>query len=85
MHKLMFSLNGELMRIKKDGHRKPLRLFKEMAEEFGVSSGLLKITILKNNGPKPVLNHTNASPGNKNTWYDPIEMRKWWASLKETK
>lgn len=65
--------------------RKPLRTFKEMAEEFGITEGLLKSRLQRSeNAPKPVLVHKNARRCS-NSWYNHAEMRRWWKSIQEPK
>jgi hypothetical protein len=58
---------------------KPLRSFRELAEDFGVSMGKLATELAKNPGPKPKLVHRRH--GRSDSWYDPSEMRAWWAKL----
>jgi hypothetical protein len=65
--------------------RTPLRTFREMAEEFGITEGLLKSRLQRlENAPKPVLVHKNVRRGS-NSWYDPTEMRRWWKSIQGPK
>lgn len=56
----------------------PLRTLVELAEEFCIPwrqlSGYL---IADPDAPKPVLN--NRSARKRATWFNPQEMRKWWA------
>jgi hypothetical protein len=65
--------------------RKPLRSFKEMAEEFGITEEILRGRLQHSeNAPKPVFVHKNARSCS-NRWYDPAEMRRWWKSIQEPK
>ncbi len=67
---------------KKHGEaRKPLRTFKELAQEFGLKRAVLTGYLSHHNGPKPIFNTNNCSA--RNSWYDPDEMRKWWKELQE--
>jgi hypothetical protein len=65
-------------------HRKPLRTFKEMAEEFGVSERALVVFLGTRGGPKPEIRSTGNCTVSR-TWYDPEEMRRWWKSIQEPK
>ena len=60
-------------------HHKPLRSTRELADEFGVSLPKLASELAKNPGPKPKL--VNRHGGRSDSWYDPAEMRAWWAKL----
>jgi hypothetical protein len=65
--------------------RAPLRTFIEMAEELGITEGLLKSNLGRSkDAPKPVLVSKNVRRGS-NSWYDPVEMRRWWKSIQELK
>lgn len=61
------------------GVRKPLRTLKEMAEEFGVVPQFLANRLRCHNGPKAELDNRNC--GCRAHWYEPDEMRRWWAAL----
>lgn len=61
---------------------KPLRTFKEMAEEFGVEKLDFMRLMNHQHAPKPVTMQGKRTAGTLNRWYDPDEMRKWWADLK---
>jgi hypothetical protein len=63
---------------------KPLRTFREMAEEFGVRESTLKGLLSTRNGPKPELT-SGSFRSVRNSWYDPAEMRRWWKSIQEPK
>jgi hypothetical protein len=65
-------------------HRKPLRTFKEMAEEFGVSERALAAYLGAKNGPRPEIRSTGNLSVSR-SWYDPAEMRRWWKSIQEPK
>lgn len=62
-------------RIRKEGSRKPLRTLKELAEEFGISKLQLAGLLSDQGNIKPVF-YRNGK-GNKNSWYDPIEVRRF--------
>ena len=70
-------------RVRSGGARKPLRSLRELAEEFGVPHKTLQAKLARCKGaPKPVYStgdHKTASQ--RNTWYDPQEVRAWWAAL----
>jgi hypothetical protein len=57
----------------------PCRSFNELAEEFGVSQNALAGYMSKFPGPAPRLTHKTDCA--RNSWYDPMEMRKWWKSV----
>ena len=58
---------------------RPLISFREAAEEFGVSLGVLRYAMREPGSPNAV---TVKGGGltSQNSWYDPEEMRKWWLS-----
>ncbi len=60
--------------------RKPLRTATELAEEFGVSVTALGGALTANGAPKPRLRNTSSARIHSNTWYDPEEVRRWWAA-----
>lgn len=62
--------------------RAPLRTLAEMAEEFGISVFALGQLLAKHDGPKAALD--NRSSRNRTSWYNPDEMRKWWAGRLDT-
>ena len=68
----------------KNHSHKPLRTFREMAEEFGVRESTLRGLLSRRNGPKPELTSVS-SRSVRNSWYDPAEMRRWWKSIQEPK
>ena len=73
---------GQFMqRIKKHGPRKPLRTLKELADEFGISAKSLQAVLARKKGaPKPIFSTGGGSGSTpQNTWYDPDEVRKWFA------
>jgi hypothetical protein len=51
---------------------KPLRTFKELAQEFGVTVRELSGAMSAKDAPAPMLKHHN------NRWYDPDIVRAWW-------
>ena len=58
----------------------PLRTFREIAEEFGVTDAQLRFELgNSDDAPKPKMRHRNSHTGN--TWYDPVEVRAWWRRL----
>lgn len=59
----------------------PKRTLQELAVEFGVSKVTLGRILASRDGPKPVLQHTNATV--RSTWYAPKPVRDWWAALPE--
>lgn len=63
--------------------RKPLRTFTEMAEEFGASRNVLGAALKDEGAPKPAFTHLGGGWKITNTWYEPIEMRKWWKARNE--
>ena len=63
---------GSFKRIE---NSKPLRSFKEMYEEFGVTRHCLTRLMCHEGAPKPKIKVPS------NTYYDPDEMRKWWKSI----
>ena len=76
---------GEFMqRIKKQGPRKPLRTLRELADEFDVPYKSLQGALCRSkDAPSPVFatgGQKSSTPSN--TWYDPDEVRKWWANRK---
>lgn len=66
-------------RIRNGGTRKPLRNLRELAEEFGVPHKTLQAKLARCKGaPKPIY---NTGSQQRNTWYDPQEVRSWWATI----
>lgn len=57
----------------------PKRSHKELAEEFGITPNQLNGLLVQYNGPKALLKHNSFS--GRNSWYDPVEMRKWYKGL----
>lgn len=62
--------------------RKPLRSFKELAEEFGVSCQTLAAYGRQHQLPAPKLSWRSTAVST-TKWYDPEEMRAWWKSVQE--
>lgn len=59
--------------------RPPLRSIKELAEELNVAHMALSRQMHADpEGPRPMY-RTGASGENRNTWYNPKEVRAWWA------
>ena len=57
--------------------RKPLRTFREFAEEFMVTEEKFRLALQEEGAPKPPLIHKNNNP-TRNSWYSIKEMRDWW-------
>jgi hypothetical protein len=57
---------------------RPLRTFKEMAEEFGVTTNALRTAMInsRHEPPKKLLHTSSLTCAN--SYYDPAEMRAWW-------
>lgn len=67
-------------RVRNGGARKPLKTITELADEIGIPARALSILMAKNNGPKPVFRTgVGSSTVSSKTWYDPQEVKKWWA------
>lgn len=60
--------------------RKPLRMFGEMATEFGLSSNELASHFSRATITPPLAQMRTK----KGFWFDPIEMRRWWKAHKES-
>lgn len=60
--------------------RKPLRNFKELCEELGEDSKVLRYKMSRADAPKPVLGKDR---GLQKTYYDPDVFRAWWKKVKE--
>lgn len=75
-----FSLGAHVKLTPFQPHRRiaPMRTLKEMANEFGVSMMTLRSQIANRNGPKGVARGNDST---RNHWYDPKDMRAWWASV----
>ena len=70
-------------RVRSGGARKPLRSLRELAEEFGVQHKTLQAKLARcKDAPRPIYStgHWKTS-SQRNTWYDPQEVRAWWAAL----
>ena len=77
-----FETSGQAFsRVRQNGPRKPLRTLAELADEFGVSWRTLNAMRLSHEGPNPILK--TGSQSKRATWFDPGEMRSWWASIQE--
>lgn len=70
-------------RVRNGGARKPLRNLRELAEEFGVSHKTLQVKLARcKDAPKPIYSTGNQKTASqRNTWYDPQEVRAWWAAM----
>lgn len=51
---------------------KPLRSFKELASDLGVSMAQLRGMMRNHNAPKPAMEYESGC------YYEPVEFRKWW-------
>jgi hypothetical protein len=71
---------AELRANKTEKPRTPLRMFSEMAEEFGLTSAQLvgHMNDSAHPAPKPVMRHGSNAARGRVTYYDPKEMRAWW-------
>ena len=61
--------------------RPPLRTFKELCEELGVSERTMSGALSRADAPKPVLNHSRSNRVHSNKWYDRAEFHRWWAAV----
>lgn len=75
-----FALTQEQRQRMGRGQGKPLRALRELADEFGVSVPKLSSELAKHPGPKPQIVHRHGGSCS-NSWYDPAEMRTWWAKI----
>ena len=67
--------------LRKDSKRRPLRMAKELAEEFGLNQGQLGKILAKDPlAPKPLIRTRGFGSRQGRTYYDPIEVRTWWAA-----
>lgn len=67
-------------RVRNGGARKPLRTIAELADELGMPARRLSALMAINNGPRPVFRTgVGSSSSSSKTWYDPQEVKKWWA------
>lgn len=76
--------SGETMaeffqRIRTGGGRKPLRSLKELADEFGIKPQSLKMQMQHDpDAPKPKYATGGTGTTQRNTWFEPEEVRRWW-------
>lgn len=77
-----FCLDATALATGDRARRKPLRTFKELAEEFGTTPNRLQIAMGRSSTPppKPALIHRGKAVSTTNSWYHPDEMRAWWAA-----
>lgn len=70
-------------RVRSGGARKPLRSLRELAEEFGVPHKTLQAKLARcKNAPQPIYSTGDQKTASqRNTWYDPQEVRRWWAAM----
>jgi hypothetical protein len=59
--------------------RKPLRSFKELADELGVTHQVLQGALRAADAPQPLLSKPSGKT-RRDTWYDPDQFRAWWRS-----
>jgi len=62
--------------------RKPLRTLREMADEFGITPKALARYIYLRGGPQSHMKTKRLDTSN--TWYEPGELRTWWAKQPES-
>jgi hypothetical protein len=73
------TLGQFFQRIHSGGGRKPLRSLKELADEFGIKPQSLKMHMqVDPNAPKPKYATGGTGTTQRNTWFDPEEVRRWW-------
>lgn len=74
------SLPQFFQRVRNGGARKPLRSLRELAEEFGVARKTLQAKLARcKDAPRPIYSTGHSKTASEqNTWYDPIEVRRWW-------
>lgn len=72
-------------RVRNGGARKPLRSLRELADEFGVTHKTLQAKLSRcKDAPRPIFSTgDNKTASQRNTWYDPQEVRAWWKARKE--
>ena len=72
-------------RVRSGGARKPLRSIRELADEFGVPHKTLRAKLsLCKDAPKPRYSTgSSKTASQRNTWYDPDEVRAWWRGLNQ--
>lgn len=77
------SLTQFSRRVRSGGARKPLRNLRELADEFGVAHKTLQAKPARCKGaPKPIYSTGDQKTASqRNTWYDPQEVRRWRAAL----
>lgn len=74
---------GDLRRRQITGKiNKPLRSFAELCAELGVQPRVMSGKLARKDAPKPKTVHKSNGTG-KQSWYDPVEFKSWWHSLKE--
>ena len=77
------TLSQFYQRVRYGGARKPLRNLRELAEEFGVPHKTLQAKMARcKDAPKPIYSTRDyRTSSQRNTWYDPQQVRTWWAAL----
>lgn len=74
---------GDLRRRQIAGKiNKPLRTFTELCADLGVPERVVSGKLRRKDAPKPKTRHKSNS-GGQQSWYDPVEFKSWWHSLKE--
>lgn len=74
---------GDLRRRQIAGNiNKPLRTFAELCADLGVPQRVVSGKLRRKDAPKPKTRH-KSNGGGQQSWYDPIEFKRWWHSLKE--
>lgn len=65
-----------LTHLSKRQKHPPRISFREMCDEFNVTSGVLVSALRDKDSPKPLFKTANMTLVN--TWYNASEVRKWW-------
>lgn len=61
------------------GKRPPLRSFRELADDYGVTLSKLSTLFASHHGPAAKLKSNGIAQ--RNSYYDPAEVRAWWDKL----
>lgn len=59
--------------------RSPLRTFRELAADYGLTDAQLRGLFMRFKGPEARLNHKGAATSN--SYYDPKDFKRWYDSL----
>lgn len=65
------------------GLGRPLMTAKELADEFGVSVHKFGSLLGNYNGPKQKTNNRGSGTSFTNSYFDPVEVRRWWVEVKK--